>query len=198
MAPFFIYTGIILMLPFIFSGHKTTVILLDNNNSTNGIIVTTQGGSVDIDTPNNETTLSSPEAKPEPQSSVALDVIEKKYAQALEALPVHPDSLTFYFENDSVELTPESKAQTQSLIDVIKRREPCIVDIIGHTDTKGLRESNYELGLERAKMVKIFLEEEHVQLSEVHVESYGESNPLVPTADGVDEPRNRRVEVLVR
>lgn len=186
------------MMPFIFSGQKTTVILLDNNKSTNGITVTTQGGSVDIDTPNTQTVLSSQEAKPAPHSSVAVEVIEKKYAEAFKALPPHPVSLTFYFENNSVELTPESKAQTQLLIELIKTREPCIVDIIGHTDTKASVESNDELGLERAKMVKSFLEEQHIQLSEVHVESYGESNLLVPTADGVDEPRNRRVEVLVR
>lgn len=198
MVPFFIYTGVVLMMPFIFSGHKTTVILLDNNQSKNGVVVTTAGGSIEIDRPYMQTTLTSPNAKPEAVKNVNADNVHHQYAQVLEALPPRPISLIFYFENDSVELTSESKAQTHSLVDVIKTREPCMVDIIGHTDTKDSRESNYELGLERAKMVKIFLEEEHVQLREVHVESYGESNLLVPTADGVDEPRNRRVEVLVR
>lgn len=198
MVPFFIYTGVILMMPFIFSGHKTTVILLDNNKTTNGITVTTQGGSVDIDTPNTQTVLSSQEAKPAAQSSVAVDMIEQKYAQTFKALPPHPVSLLFYFKSGSVELTPESKVQTQLLIETIKTREPCMVDIIGNTDTIASVESNYNLGLERAKMLKSFLEEQHVQLSEVHIESYGEKNLLVPTADSIDEPRNRRVEVLVR
>jgi outer membrane protein OmpA-like peptidoglycan-associated protein len=32
----------------------------------------------------------------------------------------------------------------------------------------------------------------------LEVTSHGEANPLVPTADEVPEPRNRRVEVMVR
>jgi OOP family OmpA-OmpF porin len=32
----------------------------------------------------------------------------------------------------------------------------------------------------------------------VTVESYGERAPIVPTADGVSEPRNRRVEIVIR
>ncbi len=198
MAPFFIYTGVILMMPFIFSGHKTTVVLLDNNQSKNGVIVTTAAGSIEIDRPNMQTTVLSRDTKPEIAENVNIEILHQKYGKTLEALPPRPVSFTFYFENDSVELTSESKAQTLSLIDVIKTREPCMVDIIGHTDTKGSVKSNDELGLERAKRVQSFLEEQHVQLSEVHVESYGEGNLLVPTADEVDEPRNRRVELLVR
>ncbi|HEX5329787.1 OmpA family protein [Sulfuricurvum sp.] len=186
------------MMPFIFSGQKTTVILLDNNKTTNGITITTQGGSVDIDIPNTQTVLSSQEAKPEPLSSVEVSVIEQKYVQAFEALPSHPVSLLFYFKSGSTELTSESRVQMSALIDLIKEREPCVVDIIGNTDTKASFGSNYNLGLERAKMLKSFLEEQHIQLSEVHIESYGESNLLVPTVDEIDEPRNRRVEVLVR
>lgn len=198
MVPFFIYTGIILMLPCFFSGDKTTVILLDNNQTKNGVVVTTAVGTIEIDRPNMQTTVSSRNTKPQTVENVNPEILHQKYAKTLEALPLRPVSFTFYFENDSVDLTSESKAQTLTLIDVIKTREPCMVDIIGHTDTKGSAKSNDELGLERAKRVKSFLEEQHVQLSEVHVESYGESNLLVPTADEVDEPRNRRVEVLVR
>jgi outer membrane protein OmpA-like peptidoglycan-associated protein len=198
MAPFFIYTGIILMLPFIFSAPKSTVILLDNNKSHNGVVVTTAAGSTEIDRPNMQTTVSSPEAKPEPVQSVDLEQIKQKYAQTLQALPSTPVSLLFYFEGPSAQLTSESMAYTSTLVELIKSREPCAVDIIGHTDTAGSAELNYELALKRAMMVKSFLEEQHVKLSSVKVESYGESTPLIPTADGVDEPRNRRVEVIVR
>jgi outer membrane protein OmpA-like peptidoglycan-associated protein len=198
MAPFFIYTGVILMMPFIFSGHKTTVVLLDNNQSKNGVVVTTAAGSIEIDRPNMQTIVSSPDEKPEAVKNVDPEEIQQKYVQTLEALPPHPESLIFYFENNSVELTSESKDQTQALIDVIKRREPCVVDIIGHTDTKASTQSNYHLALKRAESLKSFLDAYHVQLSEVHIESYGEGTLLVPTADGVDEPRNRRVEVIVR
>lgn len=198
MTPFFIYAGIILALPFIFSHPKTTVTLLDNHHSRNGVVVTTQGGSTSLDTPYTQTTLAASEVKPEAASSVDEAAIRQKYAQTLDALPLLPVSFLFYFEEGTVQLTPESKGQTAALIDLIKTREPCIVDIIGHTDTEGSAEANYDLALKRAEMVKSFLNEQRVEMKEVYVASYGENDPLVPTGDGVAEPRNRRVEVTVR
>lgn len=198
MGAFFIYTGIILMLPFMVSHPQSTVILLDNNATKNGVTVTTEVGSIDIDQPYMQTSVSSVKAKPEPVQKVDPNTIQTKYAQLLQALPNAPVSLLFYFEDGSVQLTEASKLQTQALVALIKKREPCAVDIIGHTDTAGAAETNYELALKRAMMVKSFLDEQSVQLNSAAIESYGESTPLVPTGDGVDEPRNRRVEVIVR
>ena len=42
------------------------------------------------------------------------------------------------------------------------------------------------------------LEKNGINQDYLEVTSHGEGNPLVPTPDGVDEPRNRRVEVVVR
>ncbi len=198
MVPFFIYTGIILTLPFIFSSPETTVVLLDNNKSTNSIIVTTQGGSVTLDQPYTQTTLSSPDASPHSPSAVDEAHVREKYGRTIEALPLVPVSVLFYFEEGTARLTPESAAQSASLVELIRSREPCVVDIIGHTDTQGNAEGNDRLGLERARMVKSFLEERRVEMKEVSVTSHGEGDLLVPTGDGIDEPRNRRVEVIVR
>lgn len=198
MVPFIIYTGIILTLPFIFSAPKTTVILLDNNKSKNGVVVSTQAGTTDLNAPYTQTALSGVDVKPEPISSVDPITIGEKYGEILEALPLVPQSFLFYFEDASAQLSSESKGHIPKLIEVIKGREPSIVDIIGHTDTEGSDEANYELGLARAMMVKLFLDEQKVNLSEVNVESYGEKNPLILTEDNVNEPRNRRVEVRVR
>lgn len=198
MTPFIIYAGILLALPFIFSHPKTTVTLLDNNQSHNGVLVTTQAGSTSLDTPYTQTTLTTPDAKPEAAKSVDETEIRQKYAQTLDALPALPVTLLFYFEEGSVQLTSESKAQAAVLVDLIKTREPCIVDIIGHTDTEGSSEANYNLALKRAQMVKSFLDDQKIEMKEVSVLSYGESDPLIPTGDEVAEPRNRRVEVTVR
>jgi outer membrane protein OmpA-like peptidoglycan-associated protein len=37
-----------------------------------------------------------------------------------------------------------------------------------------------------------------VSESEISIHGYGESNPLVPTAPGVREPQNRRVEIILK
>jgi outer membrane protein OmpA-like peptidoglycan-associated protein len=42
------------------------------------------------------------------------------------------------------------------------------------------------------------LERRGIQRSNISVQAFGESRPLVPTADGVREPQNRRVEIVLR
>jgi outer membrane protein OmpA-like peptidoglycan-associated protein len=37
-----------------------------------------------------------------------------------------------------------------------------------------------------------------VPRNEIATRGFGESNPLVPTADGVREPQNRRVEIILK
>jgi outer membrane protein OmpA-like peptidoglycan-associated protein len=36
-----------------------------------------------------------------------------------------------------------------------------------------------------------------VPAGEIDIHGYGETNPLVPTAKGVREPQNRRVEIIL-
>jgi outer membrane protein OmpA-like peptidoglycan-associated protein len=72
------------------------------------------------------------------------------------------------------------------------------VSIIGHTDTQGKADANTALALRRAEAVETLLKSQGMQASAVLVESHGESNLLVPTPDETPEPRNRRVEIVIR
>jgi outer membrane protein OmpA-like peptidoglycan-associated protein len=49
----------------------------------------------------------------------------------------------------------------------------------------------------RAEAVHAYLVSRGVPSAAMTVTSYGESRPLIVTADGVREPQNRRVEVVV-
>ena len=50
----------------------------------------------------------------------------------------------------------------------------------------------------RAERVRDLLIAEGLDPTLIEVDSHGENNPLIPTADEIAEPRNRRVEVTVR
>ena len=54
------------------------------------------------------------------------------------------------------------------------------------------------LSLERANEVRRMLVDQGVSAEYLNIEYYGESKPLVQTEDNVSEPKNRRVEVVVR
>lgn len=198
MTPFAIAAGVILVVGMLFPPSKTTVILLDSNRSSNGVTVVSGGGTVQLDRPYTQTVLIGSADAPEASTGVDPSLLRKKYAPIFDALPPEPITLHFYFETGTARLTPESMAQSDSLVELIKTREPCVVDIIGHTDTVDTRAYNYELGVKRAIAVKSFLDGQNVRMQRVSLTSHGESDLLVQTADGVDEPRNRRVEVIVR
>ena len=58
--------------------------------------------------------------------------------------------------------------------------------------------ANDALSAKRAQAVREQLAGEGVPVEKMEVAGRGEREPLVPTADEVDEPRNRRVEISIR
>jgi OOP family OmpA-OmpF porin len=72
------------------------------------------------------------------------------------------------------------------------------VDILGHSDRVGSVEANTQLSKARAVAVREALIARGVNAALIHTDGRGELDPVVPTPDGQAEPRNRRVEVVVR
>jgi outer membrane protein OmpA-like peptidoglycan-associated protein len=198
MEPLLIWTALLLSLPFLTYEPKTTVILLDNESSHNAVVVKTDVGSVIVDQPYSYTTLAAQDKQPSSIEKADPEAVREKYAQQLNMLPTKPVSMLFHFEPGTADLTESSKNQVNDLIQLISSREPAAVDIIGHSDRAGDADKNYLLALERAKTVEQYLLEHNVKLDRSSVTSYGENDPIILTEDGVSEPQNRRVEVIVR
>jgi outer membrane protein OmpA-like peptidoglycan-associated protein len=57
---------------------------------------------------------------------------------------------------------------------------------------------NYKLGLDRAQEIRDLLVSQGIDPKVIEVTSHGEDNPLVKTEDDVPEPKNRRVEIVIR
>ena len=66
------------------------------------------------------------------------------------------------------------------------------------TDRAGTPQYNQALSERRAAAVAAELERRGIARAAMTVQAFGESRPLVPTADGVREPQNRRVEIVLR
>ncbi len=71
------------------------------------------------------------------------------------------------------------------------------VSVTGHTDTSGTAADNLKLSQARADAVTAELVRDGVPAGDIVTVGRGESDLLVPTAQGVREPRNRRVEIVV-
>ena len=69
--------------------------------------------------------------------------------------------------------------------------------ITGHADRSGAEDYNLQLSLRRADAVRSALIARGVKEGGISVAGRGEAEPAVPTADGVREPANRRVEIIL-
>jgi outer membrane protein OmpA-like peptidoglycan-associated protein len=124
--------------------------------------------------------------------------IKDVFGSALAAQPPRPISFTLYFESGSDEITVQSKQEVKRILAEMARREAPDITVIGHTDRVGSDPSNDALSLQRAGRVKSMLVGMGVPAERVLIAGRGRREPLIPTADGVIEPRNRRVEISVR
>jgi outer membrane protein OmpA-like peptidoglycan-associated protein len=70
--------------------------------------------------------------------------------------------------------------------------------VIGHTDRVGTDAFNDALSRQRAEVVRRALVARGLPADLIVVIGRGEREPIIATADGVAEPRNRRVEIQVR
>jgi outer membrane protein OmpA-like peptidoglycan-associated protein len=123
--------------------------------------------------------------------------VRQAFGAALAAQPARPASLLLYFTEGST-LSDESKVVVDRMFAEIAKRPAAEVTVIGHTDTVGNDEFNDKLSLERAQAVREILIGMGMPTANITAAGRGKRELLVPTADNVNEPRNRRVEISVR
>ena len=72
------------------------------------------------------------------------------------------------------------------------------IEVNGFTDRSGSDSFNQGLSERRANAVAAELVRRGVPRNAIVTRGFGEANNLVPTADGVREPQNRRVEIILK
>ncbi len=138
------------------------------------------------------------DALPSLQEPIDKEKTQQVFQDALRVHPLMPESFLLYFHLNSNELTEDSKKLVDDILAAIKKRESRDISVIGHTDRTGSDNYNRKLSLERAQLVYEILRLQNVVEEDMTIIYHGEGNPLIPTADNIAEPRNRRVEVMVR
>jgi outer membrane protein OmpA-like peptidoglycan-associated protein len=193
-----IVTWIGMFLASFFNAPTTTVVLVDNGSAQNAIVVETNAGSVIVDKPGGYVNISSKDEKPSEVKIMSQKEIDTKFKSAIVSTPLKPIQVLLYFKSGSNELTDASKEKLPQILKDIQERMPCDVNVIGHADTMGSKDYNVKLSLERANSVKDWIISQSVDLLNMKVESYGESDLLIQTGENVSEEKNRRVELLIR
>jgi len=126
------------------------------------------------------------------------DRLSARNRELLAELPPAPVRLTLYFKEGTTELTPDSRAGLDFLKAEVARRAGAEVQVTGYTDTLGSDEDNDDLSQRRAEEILEALAAQGIDRRLMSAVGRGERNLREPTADGVSNPANRRVVVIVR
>jgi len=176
--------------------NKGTVVLLpDKEGRQTSVVVNQRDEEVVLDQPyaaSRQTIFGQEKYTSSPQE------VEAVFGKALGAQPGLPARYTLYFVEGKNEFTDESKLVVDNVLREIARRPEVDVVVIGHADAVGSNEDNDKLSRERAEVVGTALIGLGVPAKNIVTIGRGKREPIVPTPDGVAEPRNRRVEIIVR
>jgi hypothetical protein len=102
-----------------------------------------------------------------------------------------------FFNLNSAALTPTAQSTISQAAASYKSSGGPGVSVVGHADRSGPDAYNMDLSLRRANAARDALVREGVPAGSITVAGRGETQPLVPTADGVVEPQNRRDEIVI-
>jgi outer membrane protein OmpA-like peptidoglycan-associated protein len=103
-----------------------------------------------------------------------------------------------FFDWDRADLTDRARQIIAEAATASAQVETTQIEVNGYTDLSGSAAYNKRLSIRRAESVAAELVRDGVSDDEIVMKGFGESHPLVPTAPGVREPQNRRVEVILQ
>jgi len=113
-----------------------------------------------------------------------------------QAVAPAPKSYMVFFDFNKSDLTPQAQQIVDTAAGNAGPAKVTEITLTGHTDTVGSDAYNLRLSRRRAESVAAQLEKDGVPSSEIEIVAKGKRDLLVPTADGVREPQNRRVQIV--
>lgn len=133
----------------------------------------------------------------------AMQVVEGRTAEPpvaqapAEPTPAVPRDYRVFFDWDSAEVTPGAAEVLRQAAENAKASRLTVIRIVGHADRSGPNDYNQTLSERRARAVAQELARHGIPTNDVALYGQGETEPLVETGDGVREPQNRRVRVVM-
>ena len=110
---------------------------------------------------------------------------------------IDPEKFFVFFDTAEARLSPDATRSVNEAAEEYHRTGAARVIVTGYTDTTGAAAYNLELSRRRAEAVSNALVRAWVPATDITAAGRGEEDLLLPTVDGVPEPRNRRVEIIV-
>ncbi|MFT4572575.1 MAG: peptidoglycan-associated lipoprotein [Hyphomicrobiaceae bacterium] len=180
-------------------GPRNYIVLLDNPDGDTGQVqVNTNSGEKTLDESGEAVAMDGWSRTRDKPWIFDQDRLTKIFGSVFSARPNRPESFVLYYEFATIDLTEESKETLVEIVKSIRRHPGTDATISAHTDRYDSDTRNETLAGRRAQNAHGYLTKLGVAADHIQIAAFGERLPAVPTADGIREARNRRVEITIR
>jgi outer membrane protein OmpA-like peptidoglycan-associated protein len=107
-----------------------------------------------------------------------------------------PSNITF--DVDRAEVKPDFYDTLESVGLVLAEYNQSYIDVLGHTDSDGADDYNFDLSRRRANSVAQYLVSQQLDPNRFSVEGRGEREPIASNSSASGKSRNRRVEITIQ
>ena len=114
--------------------------------------------------------------------------------EAPQPVPLEREFMVFFGFNKYT-LSPQALSTIREAVVAVRASGSAAIRVVGHADRAGSIAYNKALSVRRAKSVEKALIAEGIDAAAIAISGRGESEPMVPTADGAREAQNRRVHI---
>lgn len=199
LVPALVCLGLVIVLAAGCAPTRTTVVLMpDPDGHVGKAEVFTDGGRRLLEHAGARTTVSGRSSAPTAVEIASAESLAAVFGEVMAIEPLPAEKFILYFHTSTTDLVPESQPVFEAIVAAAKRRAAVSISVSGHTDSSGSAHQNQILASDRANAISDLLVERGIDRERLTVSSHGEGNQLVTTAKGVAQPKNRRVEVVVR
>ena len=107
-----------------------------------------------------------------------------------------PSNITF--ATDQADVKPAFYETLNAVAIVMEEYNQSLIDVVGHTDSDGADDYNYQLSRQRAAAVARYLSSQQLDANRFSVEGRGEREPIASNASTRGKQQNRRVEITIQ
>ena len=130
------------------------------------------------------------------------DANDTSEAESLKVLrtDIKANPLVLYFESGaaSINLTAAQREKVAKMSRYVDKTDDATIQIIGHTDNTGSRETNTRLGKNRADFAKNYLVQNGIPTTKINTSSKGPDEPIADNTNEEGKAKNRRVVVTLK
>jgi outer membrane protein OmpA-like peptidoglycan-associated protein len=118
-------------------------------------------------------------------------------AAAAQGAQADPSPVLVFFDWGKPEIGSDAAGTLDAFVADYRAMPGHRLIVSGHSDRSGSAAGNRRSATRRADAVAAYLADRGIPRSAMTIAAFGEERPLIPTADGVREPQNRRVEIAL-